>query len=79
MKLILLPLLLISTLSFLGCEQPRGTPDDTAWLKPIRFSEPTKVWLETLDWPECALEDFKQIYRFNEKLKRMDANTSKTE
>jgi hypothetical protein len=41
------------------------------WLKPIKFSEPTKVWLESLDWPEYALEDFKQIVRLNIKIERM--------
>lgn len=76
MKSILRGCLLVSTLFLAACSSSRGTPDDTLWLKPIRFSEPTKVWLESLDWPEYALEDFKQIYRLNEKIRRMSANTA---
>ncbi len=71
--------LTISILSLVACNSSRGTPDDLVWLKPIRFSEPTKVWLESLDWPEYALEDFKQIYRFNEKLRRMSADPNSAE
>jgi hypothetical protein len=79
MKWILSLLLATVTLFCLGCSSSRGTPDDLVWLKPIKFSEPTKVWLESLDWPEYALEDFKQIYRFNEKLRRMSADTKPAE
>lgn len=71
MKWISIPLLLISTLFCLGCSSSRGTSDDLVWLKPIKFSEPTKVWLGSLDWPEYALEDFKQIVRLNTKIERM--------
>lgn len=73
MKWILSPLLLTSILFCQSCSSSRGTPDDLVWLKPIKFSEPTKVWLGSLDWPEYALEDFKQIVRLNTKIERMKA------
>lgn len=71
MRLMLVLCLGISLAFLSGCDVARGTPDDLTWLKPIEFSEETKVWLSGLQWPASAYEDFEKIARFNEKLKAL--------
>ena len=73
-----LALLLGTSVGFsTGCGNPRPpvTPD-TSWVKPIRFHPETLAWLEGLEWPETAYEDFDQIAKHNEKVQRINAARS---
>jgi hypothetical protein len=61
---------IVTSLLFLsGCSH--RYVDDSAWVKPIYFSEETKQWLHGLEWPESAYEDFDKIGRHNEKVRRI--------
>jgi hypothetical protein len=56
-----------------GCvSRPAPTPD-TSWVKPIIFHDETLEWLESLDWPDTAYEDFDQIAKHNEKCERINS------
>jgi len=63
--------LLTSVLFSTGCNPTRSVPDDLLWVQPIEFSEETKEWLGSLEWPQSAYADFDKIRKHNEKLKRI--------
>lgn len=72
----ILSLFLIASMwSSTGCDSSRGTPDDLVWLQEIHFSEETKVWLGSLDWPQSAYVDFDKIAKLNKKIRLMKAPT----
>jgi len=39
---------------------------DCVWAEEIKISDQTKTWLEVLEWPESAYQDFKKIGDHNE-------------
>lgn len=43
---------------------------ECAWVRQIKFSEETKKWLATLEWPPSAFKDFSKIKRFNIKVNK---------
>ena len=57
-----------SCLSSVGCVVKKT---DTSWVKPIYFRDETINWLNSLDWPSTAFEDFDQIRKHNEKCERI--------
>lgn len=61
-----LTLFLATSLTFLGaCSQTVYTQECT-WAEEIPFQPETKQWLEGLDWPPTAYEDFEQIADHND-------------
>lgn len=65
-------LVLVPSLIFLNaCSGIRvKVATDCAWAKDIHFSETTKTWLENLEWPKEAVEDFNQVALHNELYER---------
>ena len=65
-------LLVVPSLIFLSaCSGIRvKVATDCAWAEEIRFSAKTKIWLEDLDWPLEAAEDFNQIAIHNDLYER---------
>ncbi|MCH8347379.1 MAG: hypothetical protein IH901_02605 [Proteobacteria bacterium] len=61
-------LFLVLSLTFLSaCSGIRvKVATDCAWAEEIRLSSETKEWLDGLEWPESAFEDFKKIGDHNE-------------
>lgn len=44
---------------------------DYTWVKPIRFSEPTKEWLMKTEWPPSLAADLDQVAKHNDKCKAL--------
>ena len=64
-------LFLVTSLAFsTGCSFMRDAPDECVWTAPIEFSDETKEWLGSEDWPDSAFEDFNQIGDHNELYRR---------
>jgi len=64
--------LLISILSCLACSPCRDHPqDDLLWLQPVEFSQETKAWLEGLEWPKSAYEDFGRLAQHNKMIRQI--------
>lgn len=70
----LVPFLLTSVLSSGGCSNQTNAHDPT-WVRPIYFSPQTTEWLEGLEWPPSAYDDFEQIARHNLKYELIHQNT----
>lgn len=73
MRYVMILSLLIGSMFLTACNN--GVPwevtprDACSWVEEIRFTQETKTWLETLDWPSQAFEDFNQIGDHNELVK----------
>lgn len=63
MRLIVVLCLMTSGLFSSGCA--RATPPPSTWVEPIVFQPETIRWLESLEWPQTAYEDFDKIRKFN--------------
>lgn len=57
----------ISVTFWAGCSS--RCPDPCAWVKPIQFQDETKAWLNGLDWPSSAYEDFEEVAKHNDKVR----------